>query len=258
MKKNNIFNILGFATFIVLVFMSGCKEDEYDFNKMIPGISNLTGPAEVVGTGKTLYRYSVADRTGSTYTWTLEGSTGKMEFPVKGLTSIVDVIFDESSVDIPEVKLIVSETTKGGLKSDPDTILVFQKKYCSLDMEQFVGDYIVTDGTDSGNCSIARDADDELFGLIITDVLSYWGFAAGEGGVLKIKMNGCDNSVSFDKQATGAMHPSYGDISMEALDANDDPIKGSFDPATNTIHITAKHTVSAGSFGSWEIVLTKQ
>lgn len=125
-------------------------------------------------------------------------------------------------------------------------------KYCTLDLDAFVGEYTVTDGADYGVATISRDPEDALFGLIITDPLSYWGFAAGAGGVLKIKLNACDGSVSCSKQATGAIHPTNGELSLEK-----DGI-GTFDATAHTISFEVKHTVAAGSFGTWLTVFTKK
>lgn len=161
-------------------------------------------------------------------------------------TLTITPVFDALPLDGITVtfKLIAQDTAAFSFM----THSVFIGKYCNLDLDAFVGEYTVTDGFDSGICTISRDPVDALFGLIITDPLSYW---VGPSGALSIKLNACDNSVSFSKQATGAMHPSYGEVTLEQDGAT------TFDIATHTINISAAHTVSAGSFGTWGTVYSK-
>ncbi len=64
----------------------------------------------------------------------------------------------------------------------------------------------------------------------------------GEGVELIINWNAKDNTCSIDKQFTGYVHASYGNVSIASVE------DGTYDPETATFSIQVEYTVSAGSF----------
>lgn len=251
--KINITLVLGL---IALLSFSSCeKEEDFDFAANVtPLITGMSGSGEFPSAIGSTSEYKVDIRSGSTYTWAVtEGndivSIAAQEDSYKATVSVVKEVTANTDVTIT-----VSETTIWGLTSEIETMVINVTPYVYVDLDAFTGAYTEADG-DGQTCPvvITRDPDDELFGLILTGVVGedYWWGAPG--GVLKIKLFGVDNSVYFDKQVTGIVSATYGDVSIELLDG----IKGSFDLTTKTISFQGKITVAAGSFGDYPFVYTK-
>jgi hypothetical protein len=123
MKKNIIFSVLTAAVVIASMLVTGCTKsdiekarDNYDWNKVQPKILGAYGPTTVMRTYTE--EYGVAIRGGSVYTWNAEGAD---LVPIEGVTYKTNVKFMQ--MDHPAIITVV-ETTKGGLKSDPDTFVV--------------------------------------------------------------------------------------------------------------------------------------
>lgn len=258
--------IIGLAATIVTSFLlvTSCvtppievAQEAYDYNAIVPKVLGLNGPANAIGHGITDFpvEYSASySRGGSSLEWEVSGGATILEVIDEGSfkgkkAKIVFPQVDEAST----VTITVTETTMGGIKSAPYTFNVVLAPYCPLDLDEFVGEYTVDDGEDSEICTISRDPGDPLFGLIINGPLSYW-TGANNGGTLKIKLAGCTSTVSFSAQATGAIHATYGNITMTQ---DNEAGPNIFDPEDKSITITAKHTVAAGNFGSWTTVFTK-
>lgn len=255
---------LSSISFVLLLFVSSCTtppmeaaQEAYDYNAIVPKVLGLNGPDAAIGHGMSDFpvEYSASYfRGGSTLEWSASGGATILEViddgSFKGRKA--KIVFPQVS-EASTATITVVETTMGGVKSEPLLFDVDLAPYCPLDLDEFVGEYTVDDGADSGVCSISRDPADPLFGLIISGPLSYW-TGPDNGGTLKIKMDGCTNSVSFASQATGAIHATYGNITMTQ---NNEEGTNSFNPEDKSIVITATHSVAAGSFGAWSTVFTK-
>jgi len=260
--KKLIYNILG-LTVILALFFSACKKDEhvkhsedYDYNAIEPIILNVYGDAAIIASGVSEYTYKVNPRGGSTYSWTV--SSGGTITPVSGETWTAIFIPDQVS-DQDSTTISVVETTMGGLTGDPKTMDITLLPFCPIDLNGFVGEYEEDDhDTDTSlyelsQCYTTLDPDDDLFGIIINDVLSgpYWFDVTG--GQLKIKLNACDSTVMFSEQETGIVHPTYGMVSMKLTD---DSELGNFNPDTKVIEFTGTVFVDAGSFGDYLFTYT--
>jgi hypothetical protein len=255
---------LSAITLSLVLIISSCTtppieaaQEAYDYNAIVPKVLGLNGPGNTIGHGLSEFpvEYSASYfRGGSTLEWSASGGTTILEViddgSFKGRKA--KIVFPQVS-EATTVTITVTETTMGGVKSEPFALEVDLSPYCPLDLDEFTGGYTVWDGDDSGSCTISRDPADPLFGLIISGPLSYW-TGDGNGGSLKIKLDGCTNGVTFASQATGAIHATYGDITMTQ---NNEDGPNSFDPDDKSITITATHTVAAGSFGGWPVVFVK-
>jgi hypothetical protein len=256
-KLNYIFIVLSLG----LVSLSSCKDDDgYDWGNYKPSLYGVSATTEVIANTNLTYEYSIVGiRGGSTYTWTvIEGSDMVAITAQTGMNYYKATlsILQESSVQ-KTAKITVYETTGAGVKCDPDTIDVTIQPYVAVALNNFCGAYTETndegsDGIYTAPVTIARDEDDEYFGLVITGVLGTdWWFGV-HYGVLKVKFYGVDNSVTFDKQDTGIDYSSYGSVYIELTSS-----KGSFSLSDYSFSYTAKVTVSAGSFGSDIFAYTK-
>lgn len=150
--KNRFLGILGiFVAFIFLLSSCGLTDieqaaEDYNYNKIIPMIFDFTGPTTVSASGLAASTYSVAGRGGSTYTFTPVGYGATIvegDYPF-----IVDVTWNQSSVDTSAL-LLVTETTMGGLTSAADTLEITLKKFCPMDLADFLGTW---SGTEEGDC----------------------------------------------------------------------------------------------------------
>lgn len=255
--KKVFFNIISVLALIALVV--SCEKtpveqanDEYDYNKIFPVVRQIDGPAEVIATGLQFMNYSVPSRGGSTFAWTVDKVGATIEVDPKK-PFMAKIKYDQQPLDTAAVIRVV-ETTHAGLVSEPKTKNIVLKRYCPIDMDLFTGNYKEEDG-DGQDCpvTVTRDPADDLFGLKLDGILGQayrWG---PPGGKLTIKIEGCDNTLFFDKQITGIVSATYGDVSMELLDG----AKGWIDPDDYSFGYQGKVTVAAGSFGDYPFVYTK-
>jgi hypothetical protein len=146
MKK--YFKLILSLSMVALLF-AGCEEtrmekaQDYDFDKIDPIISGLTGTQLVVAGGIAAERYEINARTGSVYTWAVIGHPAVIT-EIEGYNQYIDILFEQTSVAVEDVLITVYETTIGGLVSDPDTLIVDLDPFCPMDVELFVGDYAGT------------------------------------------------------------------------------------------------------------------
>jgi hypothetical protein len=124
MKKGpNTVKALSLALLIIMGF-NGCKEkDNYNYNNIYPVIKQVTGAAAPMQ-GRH-YEFTATTRGGSTYSW--ESALNAEVVPIASATGnwktfiyFPDVI---TTADDPEV-IIVTETTMGGVESDPDSFAI--------------------------------------------------------------------------------------------------------------------------------------
>ena len=152
--KEKIKYILGlFMVAAFLLSISSCNKDEYDFNKIIPGIAGIDGPTTVIAGGLAPSRYIVvAPRTGSTYSWKVVGHSATIE-AVKKLPWAADITFEQASQAVPGVEVIVTETTQGGLTAT-DTITVDLLPFCPKTIDWFVGTWTGTETDANGTTDV--------------------------------------------------------------------------------------------------------
>lgn len=201
MKKNNIFSILGIALLVVLVSISSCKEEEYDFNKMIPGIAGITGPTNVTAGGFVASQYEVvAARTNSVYTWAVVGHTFTIA-EVKNKSWAADITFDQASVAVHDVQVIVTETTQGGLTAT-DTIIVDLAPLCPLNgAADYAGTWIGTDAGYASQITATADGDDVVLdGVNAQWIVDGWGETITAGGTCAMTINYDDGTVEIPQQ----------------------------------------------------------
>ncbi|MEE4214458.1 MAG: hypothetical protein V2I34_05290 [Bacteroidales bacterium] len=120
--KNKLFKYISFFAALVMI-MSACEKsdidkanEEYDFSKIIPVVQGVSGPSTVVQTFPREYSANYF-RGGSTWAWSVSGAT---------LVSTSDDGHD-ATVDFPDVGdvvITVTETTLGGVTSEPYTYAV--------------------------------------------------------------------------------------------------------------------------------------
>lgn len=259
--KRVIFKLI--SVVVLLLMVVSCEKnpieqanEEYDYSKMIPRVMAIDGPAEFIASGQQFARYTASTRGGSTFEWSVSKVSADIVVDPDddGKTYIADIKFEQLDEDSVAIVTVV-ETNYFGVKSDPFTKTVSLLRFCPLEMDNFTGLYLEGDG-DGQFCdvTVTRDPADDLFGLVLDGILGqnyWWG---PPGGHLVIKIEGCGNTLFFDKQATGIVDPTYGMVYMEL----DGGVKGWIDPEDYSFGYTGKVTVAAGSFGAYPFEYTKQ
>lgn len=135
---------LWLAVLMSVIILSCCKDKEYDWKNVIPGIPKIMlideDTAElkidtIIGNNYTIRSYKVIPRGGSTFQW--QSSNDKLILtPRPGMSYIVDV--KASSNSDTEAWLSVTETTWGGKQSMPDSVKIVIIGYCSYNPQQLV------------------------------------------------------------------------------------------------------------------------
>lgn len=260
--KNKIFSLLGVIVALTFI-LSACTKSEiekandaYNYDKIVP-ISGVSGPGTVIASGLVPVSYLATSRGGSSYAWEVIPSAAGIGGTVTQLEDtpfLGSILFDQSDTN-DSVMVQVTETTMGGISAAPVSMKVYLLPYCPMDLNEYTGNYIEDDGDgDTAPCVVTLDPDDALFGIIINGILgevnNWWG---PPGGTLKVKLNACVNSLTFDKQKTGVVSATYGDVSMEMAD----PQPGWFDPTDKSFGYQGKVTVAAGSFGDYPFSYAK-
>jgi hypothetical protein len=134
MKRESILNII---TLIAICFLFSCKEEEYDWDKVDPGIQKITGLDYIKGNNISKYQYLAIPRGGSTYTWSVVSGPVTIindpKYPFR-IDLMADSRYNKSAY------IAVTETTHGGLTSS-DTIFIFVRDYCSFVVDSFTGTF---------------------------------------------------------------------------------------------------------------------
>lgn len=161
MKKVFRSNQILLAALIVLAsIVNSCKEeDEYNYNGIYPVIQKVTGSA-IPMQGRH-YEFAATIRGGSSYSWesalnaeviTYPGATGAW----KTYVYFPDVI---TTADAPEI-ITVTETTQGGISSNPKTFTVDSvTPFAALPI---TGPALVNGGF-SANYQVSPSASDKVF-----------------------------------------------------------------------------------------------
>lgn len=116
--KNRLFRYISLLTVIAMVFVVSCEKtdiqkanEEYDFDKIVPKVQGVSGPATVIQSLSGSYSVNYF-RGGSTWTWQVTNGTITS---TSEDTRKIDVLFP----DLGEAVVTVTETTLGGITSDP-------------------------------------------------------------------------------------------------------------------------------------------
>ena len=124
---------------------------------------------------------------------------------------------------------------------------------CAYDPEQYQGNFVVVDDEwgDYG-------AGDVVELIKIDDTKFSFTYPADNAKPIIVEVNPADNSVSVTKQVYGdgyggASWP-YGPISVQSVPSVDNFVA----PCDGVVSVILSHTVGAGGFGSYKIVLEKQ
>ncbi|MBN1143600.1 MAG: hypothetical protein JXA72_04230 [Bacteroidales bacterium] len=233
MKKGYKFLILLPAALLILFGYNGCKEDDdYDFSKIEPVIKVVTGAALPMQ-GRH-YEFTATTRGGSTYAWesvlnaevvTYPGAVGSW----KTYIYFPDVISTDQD---PEV-ISVTETTMGGIQSDPKTFQI--DSVIPFTALPILGDTLVNAGFTSA-FSANPSASDKIFstytwestvGTITPDAAAPW------------KM-----SISFTNE----------DVGYTTISLIEQTSKGMIDTAELKVHILEYCALESGNedlVGGW-------
>lgn len=204
--KNKIFRYISFFAALIMI-LGACQKtdiqkanDDYDFDKVIPVVLGISGPTNATQTFSESYSPSYF-RGGSTFSWSV--SAGATITSTSADTRDIDVLFTEAG----EVDITCTETTLGGVTSEPYTETITVAEFCPMSRDDFLGTWV---GTESGKTSgdltvtfIAGAADDEIIveataGIpaFMGGVFTGWGesFQAGFGDegdiVIQVNANG--------------------------------------------------------------------
>ncbi len=236
LKTLNIFSLMLMG---VLVMLSSCeKEDDYNFDAIEPIIFSMDGPPLLAAHGLPEFpeKYSVAHRGGSSFDWTLGGHGGTYVVD-DDFESIIYVTWNQSDADT-EGTITVTETTAGGVTSDPFTYTVTLTAFCPEVMDTWGGDWVSHNflgETDYGY----EDVEVEVVGTALNTLklnaffdwvtVGFWeeNWIPGEGneGNAIIEFD-CGNTVKIDSQLLGVTYE-WGPYWLWG--------EGTFDPDTKTI-----------------------
>lgn len=246
LKTLNIFSLMLMG---VLVMLSSCeKEDDYNFDAIEPVVFAINGPDAVSASGETTATYSVAHRGGSSFAWEIGGHGGNFVLD-ETYESIAHVTFNQAS-DTLEGLITVTETTAGGVTSEPFTRSVVLLPFCPEDMEPFVGNWTGTSGShDEVLVTSLTGVDNELH---ITGLAGFVNFSWGEnwtdGDGSCVMEFRCGNQVVIERQWIG--DSDYPDTYY--IDG-----VGSYDPVAVTIDLTYVVYYTGSSTGEITTTLTK-
>lgn len=214
MKKNILFTLLILA--VVAVFNScttppiEAAQEAYDYNSIVPKVLNgVQGTNVAVQTSTVNYTINYY-RGGSTWNWSAEGATVKSVSENTRTATIEFAQFPPNGI----AKIIVTETTLGGVISEPAVLEVTVKRFCPWTADDFVGTWVGTETIGTGDpeditvviskvdaTTISIDAQDGIPGLL-QSLYTGWGetFQAGFGldGDILLKLGLSDGTVTLN------------------------------------------------------------
>lgn len=179
MKITKYLSLLTVVLLGVIVMVTSCEEESnYNFNNVEPGKTEITGP-ELVYTGPE-YEFIALPRGGSSYAWAKV--SGDFTFTSEGY---VATVVSDAAVNGTGV-LMCTETTAGGKTGEADTITFSIAKFCTLDINDFVGPYTCDEaGYGPYLVNLSLDPNDPL--TLIND--NFWDWAAA-GQVIRYELSG--------------------------------------------------------------------
>lgn len=179
------------------------NNENYDYSKIVPGSISVSGSAVVYANGTSEFKYKVTPvRGGSTYTWEMIDATGDITYSDESQYNAF-IRFDQPVADIFDAKLVIQETTMGGLVGERDTFVLDIYKLCSLTsgLNDLVGSWT---GDDFGYTPIVTtsvDGEDFLvYGLSIPFIEDWWAETVVAGGTFVMDVNMDNGSVNIPRQ----------------------------------------------------------
>lgn len=227
--------------------LTGCDEDEYNFDEIEPIIMSMEGPGNVAAHGLTEfpYVYQIPHRGGSTFDWSVSSLLGSSadivlddEFP-----SIAYITFDQSSVE-DTAYISVTETTMGGKTSSPLTKEVVLNPFCPEVMDPWLGTWSSDNGLDHAELPLTVPPqtlntfviDGLLGGLVEIAWEENWKPGVGGEGKTTLVFD-CGNKVVLEEQLLGETFE-WGPYWISG--------EGSYDPDALTMTITYNIAWSEG------------
>lgn len=175
MKKTNVYLLFYFMA-LAFVCITCKDEDDFDYNNITPVIyGEISGDEEVVASGAS-YEYSVTPRGGSVFTWAVEGADATVT-PVQDTSYIANVIVPSSFDPDTLITISVTETTMGGIFSEPLELQVIVSAFCTFDIDNFTGRFTCSDTTEGeyyGDYSVNFTKDTTTENRIIND--NFWDY----------------------------------------------------------------------------------
>lgn len=202
MKRNILFTII---ILVVVAVVNSCTtppmeaaQDAYDYNAIIPKVlGKINGPTIAIQTFTADYTVGYY-RGGSTWNWSSTDATVKS---VSEDTHKVTIEFAEYPAD-GHATVTVTETTMGGITSDPVSLEVEVKKYCPLTngVADLVGSWSGDDaGYESEVTTSVSGTSLEVSGLSVGMITGWWGEVILEGGSFLMTVNE-DGTVNIPRQ----------------------------------------------------------
>lgn len=184
---------------VAILFTMGCDDKEgYDYDAIIPKVlDGVQGPTEAVQTFTATYSTSYF-RGGSTWTWTASDAKIKS---VSDDTHSAVVEFDQYPAD-GYATITVTETTHGGLTSDPATLEVLVKKYCPLTngVNDLVGTWTGDDGWfDCIITSAVSGGKLQFSGMSFGFIEGFWGETVIDSKPIEVTINE-DGTLEIPRQ----------------------------------------------------------
>ncbi|HDZ41101.1 MAG TPA: hypothetical protein ENH59_05420 [Bacteroidetes bacterium] len=219
--KNKLFKYISFFAALFLI-VSACEKTDiqkaneaYDFSKIVPIVQGVNGPANATQTFSESYSVNYY-RGGSSWSWSATGATISS---TSADGHDAEVLF----ADAGQAVLTVTETTMGGITSEPYEFTVTVAEFCPMTRDDFLGTWVGTETGDSeidpltitfiagananeivAEATFSTDYDyDGNIPAFLSDVFTGWGetFQAGNGNegdvVIVINENG-SLSIGFD------------------------------------------------------------
>lgn len=193
--------ILGLSgiTLGIMFIVSSCTtpaieaaQEAYDYNSIVPKVLGVNSPSSVVQT-QTVDVNVNYHRGGSIWSWSAEGATVQS---VSEDTKTATILFDQAPASGKAV-ISVTETTMGGITSDPLSVEVSIEPFCVLDINKFTGAFDC-DEEGYGVYPVNFTLDPDVQNRIIND--NFWDWPA-DGEVIYYDLSGdIDQIVTVPKQ----------------------------------------------------------
>jgi len=201
MKKIIFSTILLFA--VVSMFNScttppiEAAQDAYDYDAIVPKVLGVSGASVAIQTFTATYSPNYY-RGGSTWNWSADQAVVQS---VSDDTRTATILFDQYPSD-GYATVIVTETTQGGVTSDPVSVEVEVKKYCPLanGVNDLVGSWSGTDADEDSQVTTTASGDKlEVTGLSFGMITNWWGETILEGGSFLMTVNE-DGTLAIPRQ----------------------------------------------------------
>lgn len=211
--KKSIF--ITFAFFAVLSMFNSCTtppmeaaQDAYNYDAIIPKVLNgIQGTAVAFQTTSATYTIDYY-RGGSKWNWSAEGATVKS---VSEDTRTVTIEYPTAG----NAKIIVTETTLGGVTSEASELAVTVNAFCPWTADDYVGTWVGTESVNDGDdeaitvtiskiddTTIRINADGDSYPGLLQSVYKGWGetFQAGFGneGAIDLTLGLGDGTISME------------------------------------------------------------